>query len=312
MSRRDAIELLTDRVVDLATRRPSQRLRTRLLGVAALLFIGVTIAALTSLPLSRLDLLWSWVAIAFVLSGFMALANASEYWLAARWLGISVEPVEALRVSVLASAANLTPLPGAILVRGYDLVSRGADSRSAGRSLAGIGVAWLSVSFMAAAISFWAAAQASFAVGSLVIGFTGAAILRRVVPAGVNSEGLVVGCLLVEVLVVGVQGARFLAVIRAIGLDATIAQVLALPLSGALASATGIFPGGLGLRELLAGVLSTLVTLPVATGILGTAADRIIGLLFLSSAALVLTRKYGVGSARSEGPADETNSRTDA
>ena len=63
--------------------------------------------------------------------------------------------------------------------------------------------------------------------------------------------------------------------------------------SSAAASAVGILPGGLGLREILAGALAPLVGLNSAVALFAVSVDRIIGLVVLAlmSGALVFVGK---------------------
>jgi hypothetical protein len=67
-------------------------------------------------------------------------------------------------------------------------------------------------------------------------------------------------------------------------------------LSTVVTAAIGVLPGGLGLRELLAGLLSPLAGLDASVGLVITAFNRILslGLLALMSLGLVLTRERSV------------------
>ena len=51
----------------------------------------------------------------------------------------------------------------------------------------------------------------------------------------------------------------------------------------------GFFPGGLGLRELLAAAIGPIVALPAASALLATGVDLLIQLPILAIAALTLT-----------------------
>ena len=54
------------------------------------------------------------------------------------------------------------------------------------------------------------------------------------------------------------------------------------------ASAIGIFPGGLGIRELLSGLIAPAVGLPASVGLIGTSVERVVGLATLSVMAVVV------------------------
>lgn len=270
----------------LARTRPSAKYRRQLLAVAIVLFLGVILVALPRLP--DIALRWKWLIAAAGLTVGVVIASAVEYWLAGQWLGFRVGPLEALRVTVFASAANLAPIPGAVLVRARDLFSRGAQTESIGRALATIGAGWVTMSFLVAAVALWLASAGALPFVALVVAAAIATLVPRVAPTGARKRSVVVTCLLTELVAVTVQAARYYAIFRALSVEAAWHQALALPLAGALASAAGFFPGGLGLRELLAGGMAELVALPAAAGVVGSAADRILGLIVLAVVAAVM------------------------
>lgn len=269
-----------------ARRRPPRKYRRRLLAAAILLFFGVTVVALSRLPVLEVE--WKWLTAAAALSVAVVGSNAAEYWLAGLWLDVRIRPIEAVRVTVFASAANLAPIPGAILVRGRDLYSRGASTAGIGRALATIGAGWVTMSFLMASLALWLASATALALVALAMAAVCAMLLPRLRPEESVKRRVVVTCLTVELLAVTAQAARYYAIFRALSFDAEWHQVLGLPLAGAVASAAGLFPGGLGLRELLAGGISDLVALPAAAGVVGSAADRIVGLLVLATFAALL------------------------
>src|SRR5258708_34231260 len=92
-----------------------------------------------------------------------------------------------------------------------------------------------------------------------------------------------------EVCFVLVQASRLYRVLRGFGLHISLAQAVALALSGVLATALGIAPGGVGLREALAAGIGPLVGLPASASIVATAFDRIPDLAVGGAAAGRLT-----------------------
>lgn len=269
-----------------ARRQPPRKHQRWLLAAAILLFFAVTVVALLRLPVLEVE--WRWLIAAAVLSIAVVGSNAAEYWLAGRWLDVCVRPIEAVRVTVFASAANLAPIPGAVLVRGRELYSRGASAAAIGRALATIGAGWVAMSFLMATLALWVASATALALVALAMAGACAILVPRLRPEESTKRRIVVSCLTVELLAVTAQAARYYAIFRALSFDADWHQVLGLPLAGALASAAGLFPGGLGLRELLAGGISELVALPAAAGAIGSAADRVIDLLVLATFAALL------------------------
>ena len=81
--------------------------------------------------------------------------------------------------------------------------------------------------------------------------------------------------------------------IVALGVEVSGGQALALTVSGAIASAAGIFPAGLGLREAMSAGVAALVDLPASVGFVAASIDRVLGLVVLGIAtlALLLQRK---------------------
>lgn len=284
---------------EMAHRRPGAGSRRVILGAAAVLFVAATAVAASNLPPVELDARWL-VPVGF-LAGMMASLNAAEYWLAARWVGVHVSPRSAFSVTVLATAANLAPIPGAVLVRGHALLSEGGEAAEAGRALATIGLAWVGVALCVAAASLAGVGRA--AAGSFVAlaGVGALAIVLPLRPERLSPRGLV-GCLTLELAAVIVQGLRLSLVFLALGLEGRFVRALALPAAGAVASAAGVVPGGLGLRELLAGGIAPLVGIPAAEGVTATAVDRIVGLLILGGlAGIAVSLRSRSGADRSGG-----------
>jgi hypothetical protein len=128
----------------------------------------------------------------------------------------------------------------------------------------------------------------------LAIGGAGALLamvllLRRSTAAAFSFAIQVIA---VEAVLVVLTAVRLAGVLNAIGVGVSATQAVALSLSDALAAAVGVFPGGLGLREAMAGGLSVLIDLPPAAGVLAAALDRVAALLILSlAAALVIMQR---------------------
>lgn len=182
----------------------------------------------------------------------------------------------------MAIAANLLPLPGSVLVRTQALKSRGSGYADALISTAAVGVGWVGITLVAASVVQLAHGNGGI---SLLFGLPGlaafaltAALLKIATDRIVSPFAQI---LVVEGLLVFLSAVRLYAALEAIGIDATITQAVTLTIAGSLASAAGVFPGGLGLRELIAGALSPLANLQVAGGILAAAVDRLVGLIVI-------------------------------
>lgn len=262
---------------------------------AVALFVGSTVAAWQALPAGRDDIDWSLVALAALLVVPGAVVNAEEHRVSACIVGQAVSRPAALRVSVVAAAFNLLPIPGSVVVRTRALARGGSSTARAVTSTLAVGVAYIAVALVIVAGVQVTRSPASAAVLAVcgVAMLAGAAVLvRRLAdgPVGAVLWRLVV----VEALSVVVKAVRLYLTIRALGFDPSIAQATSLSMATVAASAIGIFPGGLGIRELLSGLIAPAVDLPASVGLVGTSMDRVIGLATLSVLAgivLLVTRE---------------------
>lgn len=259
-------------------------------GIALVLFLVVSGLAWRQLPPLRIE--WGWLALTALMAPLTLLLNGLEYRMAGELLQHRIQAGEALRISVLASAANLLPLPGGVLVRSEALRRRGAELPGALRSNAAIGVVWVSTALlMAGGVQLFSGGpglgSTMLVLGAFALGL--AAVLARI---SIRWRPWIGSVLLLEAVFVGVAALRLLLVFRGLGIPCTAAQAVVVTLAGALASAAGVFPGGLGLREVLAGGLAIVVRIPAAAGTAAAAVDRVIGLAVLAlAAAFVMVRK---------------------
>lgn len=258
--------------------------------IAVALFVGSTVAAWQALPDGRAGLDWGLVAIAALLVLPGAVVNAEEYRVSARIVGQVVPVPAALRVSIIAAAFNLLPIPGSVLVRTRALAKGGSSTTQAVSSTLAVGIVYLAVALVIVAGVQVASAPVQAAV-LLAVGIAmlaGATEVTRRIATG-PIRGLLGRLMVVEALSVLVKAVRLYLTIRALGFDPSIAQATSLSMATVAASAIGIFPGGLGIRELLSGLIAPAVDLPASVGLIGTSLDRVIGLATLSVlAALVL------------------------
>lgn len=276
-------------------RAASARARPWLLPVAVVAFVATAVVAFMSLP-DGLELNWWPVAVsALLVSPLSTVANAAEFAATARVLGRRVGRREAFEVAVLSSAANLLPVPGAVAVRTHRL-RQAAGYRRAFAVTAGAGVCWLGTALVAAGVADAvvherAAAAVPVAVGvGLIVG--AAAMVLRAAPSGDPDARrgwwLVWGA---ELGQVAVGAARLALAVAAIGHPVTLAQGLGLAVAPVAASAVGVFPGGLGLREAIAASIAALVAMPAAVGAAAAAVDRLLGLVVVGLLSAWLTSR---------------------
>lgn len=280
------------RLLAAINRRHSPRVERVLVVVAAVVFIVATAVAWRSLPATDGPLLWLPVVIAGTVGiAAMLTLNAVEYRIAARSAGLAMGFTAAMRINVLASAAALLPLPGSVLVRVQGLRSAGATYRTATAAIAVVGVAWTATTFLMAGIAQLIAGEVALGLmvlaGGVVLSGVAVVVSRRA--AGVRYTGAAAaGMVAVQVGRVMVQAARFWLLVIALGASASVGQVVALTVAVSISTAIAIFPGGLGIRELLAAGIAPLIGLPASVSLVVVAVDRLLGLVALGVAGLFL------------------------
>jgi hypothetical protein len=273
----------------------------RLLLIAVVLFVAASAVGVANLPPVETQIRWP-VLLLVPLVGVPATVatNAWEYRVTARLLGHRVPAADAARVSVLSTAANLLPIPGAVLVRSRALRQRGTGIGSALAVTAAIGVAWVGVTALLAGglqavLGDAALGVAVLAGGALALLGAWLVVART---RGVTLTGAdVTTVLAVEGVAVFVAGGRLLLTLWGLGYSASVTQGVALSLAGSLGSAVGFLPAGLGVRELLAAGIGPIVGLPAAVSLVATAVDRVLGLVVLAGITAVLVAT-GAGTAR--------------
>lgn len=275
-----------------------------LLGLAGVAFIGATYLAARNLPHVHAHKHY----VLLVLDGILGvpaaiLVNGAEYAGAGRALGHRVGPLHAARVSVLATAANLLPIPGAVIIRARALRGLGTNYRKSLAVLGGIGIIWLATTgLLAGAVLLIDREHLGLSlafIGGGIITAAGAYGLLRVPLSKPNAVKWFFRFLVIEIASVGVTAIRFTLVLAGLGFHPAWSQVFTLTIATAAASAVGILPGGLGLREVIAAALAPLVGMPAAVALFAVSVDRIIGLTGLALATGILTL-FGRGTAALE------------
>jgi uncharacterized membrane protein YbhN (UPF0104 family) len=275
----------------------------RLLLVAVVLFVVASAVGLANLPPVETSVRWP-VLLLLPLIGVPATVatNAWEYRVTARLLGHRIPAPDAARVSVLSTAANLLPIPGAVLVRSRALHQRGTGMGSALSVTTAMGVAWVGVTaVLAGALQLVMGKPplgAAVLIGGLVVLALAGLLAART--RGVVLRRADIGTvLLVEVVAVLVAASRLQLALWGLGYSPGVDQSLSLSLAGSLGSAVGFLPAGLGVREVLAAGIGPIVGLPAAVSLVATAVDRVLGLVVLAgiTAVLVVT---GAGTPRLE------------
>lgn len=280
--------------------------------VAFSLFGAGAFFAVSSLRLDMDDLMWPWLVGAALAGVPVGVAlNVLELLLAARVAGRDLSVPAACRVTLLASAANLLPLPGGVLVRVNELAGGEGGLRGAVGGTGFMGLVWVGTTCVLAA-AVLLLERAFVASGVLAaLGVAAAAAGVGLAARELRSRPLVklvAAAIAVELVFATVFGVRMWACARAIGSPATVQQGIVLGVSAALASVVGIFPGGLGLGEALAALLGPLTGLPASVSFLAAGLNRLIGIVVQAPMTLFVLSSSGGGQRRKGPPEDHEGS----
>lgn len=261
------------------------------------LFIGGSILGVLSLPEVEQDPRWELLAVVALVGVPLTFAlNAAEYQVTAAILGYRVPFVPALRVGVLATAANLLPIPGALLVRGHAIRRLGAPYGKIALSTGAVGLCFIGTACVIAGAVLVASGELT--LGAVLLG-AGLLLLALASAMLVSERGARTGMRLLLATVaratgaIAVKAGRLYLILLALGYEAGVTQALTLTLAAVIALALGFVPGGLGVAEALGAAFSPLVGLSAAVGFVASAVDRLISILglgLIALGALVLDR----------------------
>jgi hypothetical protein len=137
---------------------------------AIVLFAAFTYLALRALPPIEQPIRWELLAaVGLICVPLITLLNALEFRLIARLAKHHPPMLEIVQITVLGSAANLLPMPGAVMVRIANLRRAGVRLRRGLNLSAIIGLAWLGTAGVLGGL-FQVVANTAFAVVAMSIG----------------------------------------------------------------------------------------------------------------------------------------------
>ena len=263
-----------------------------LLVIALALFLAFTYIAIRHLPPIDKPIRWSLVLLAgLVCVPFGIALNALEYRLMAHLADHHPPRLEILQVTIMGTAANLLPIPGAVVVRLANLNKGGVKVTRGLNLTAIIGITWIGAACMLGGIAEMFS-HPDFGVTALAIGVGLLAVaivmLTRIVDKGARLAGII-ELVAIETGFVFVQAARLFLIAAALRFNVSFAQASTLVIAAVTAAAIGFLPAGLGAREAIAALLSPIVGFPAAVGLVITAVDRVVNLVILSVFAGVIT-----------------------
>jgi hypothetical protein len=275
------------------------RLKRVVLALASAFLVGGVVFALREHPdlWTKLDWRPILIVVALLVPAGIWL-NTVEFIVTGRLIGQPIGFRRALEVTIIGSAANLFPLPGGTLVRVASLKAGGSRLKSGTLAVLFVATVWigLALAYGGVFIILFRPGLAGFLFlavgGALVIGLLW---LGARAAGGPKTAAMIV--LIKSVLVVG-DSVRLFLCLLAIGVSASFVQAAPLAVAAPLGSTVSIVPAGLGLREALAGALSPLTGLAVASGFLATTLNRLLGFIIIIPLSFVLVARRPSEEAR--------------
>jgi hypothetical protein len=261
--------------------------------VVALVVFGVlTVTSIVKLPPVETTR-WAPVLLAgaVLLSAVNVFVRGAEYTLSGRLVDHRVHYMSATRVAVLSSAANILPIPGSTLVKVQALKRAGIGYGRGVTVTLAISLVWVGTSGVVTGVLVAAMDSVAFgailSVGSLVL-LLAAIVLLRTTEIAMSVGEAFLRMFLLEMFGVVTSSARLVCITSALGFGSSWAAGAVLSTAGVVATAAGIFPGGLGLRELISAAVAPVVGLTRATGAVVSAIDRVINLAVLGVATAIV------------------------
>lgn len=269
-------------------------LKKAVLVVAVIAFAAGIILSLKSYPNSLAELNWDAILIMALIATPATLGlNALEFLLSARLVGQRISFGRALNVTIVGSAANLLPLPGAAMVRVAALKSGGATLRSGLFATAILAAMSLGLGFAYSGTWALAISQSLLGVGLVAAGFLALLMAGLVARELYGESRVVAGLMAVRLGLITLDAYRTFLAFAAISYPASFAQASVITISTVLAAIVAVVPSGLGLREGIAALAAPLVGLNAAAAFLAMSLSRIVSLsvVLLLTLLLIVRRK---------------------
>ena len=251
-----------------------------ILGLAVLfLLVGVAIS-LDRNPQVLNNLDWRPVLLLVLVAvPVTIMLNAYEFVLTGRLVGREIGMPAAIEISIIGTAANMLPLPGATLVRVAALKAAGAGYGEGTKATLLVAGLWAGIAFV-----FAGAWMVRLGVGPVAVLFVGVGLVAWLGCFGYGvwrcqSATLPVSLSLAKVVLVTVDALRMFLCLHALGVAVVFDQAGALSVAGFLGNAVSIVPAGLGIREVVSAGLAPLVGLGAGMAFLAAALNRLLGLI---------------------------------
>lgn len=262
------------------------------MAVAGTIFVTGLVLSTRALSAESLSFNGLFAVLLIFVGGPATLAlNTQAFRLSARAVRCPYSFLDAMRVTVFSSAANFLPLPGGVIIRISALRISGSGYRDSISITAYAGVFWLSIALIAAgtglAIMTANGNYYSLALLGATLGigaFFGASSVAR-------GHRLAVSLLSISLATHLVATFRFWLAFSALGFEVSLSETAIIAGSGTAGSVVAVVPGGLGINEAAAALLTNLTGHPAASGFLAATLNRLANYAIRGSLALVFILK---------------------
>ena len=263
------------------------------LRIASVVFVLGIVVSLWSQPSLLINSHLSHLAfLTFILVPISIFINGLEYFYIAKLGGAKeVELKGAIAITIIGSAANMLPLPGALAVRIGAMKAKGITvKRGAYLSILGFGL-WGGVAACISAISMFNLKATPEAYYLIICGVIGIIVSLTFLYLFNPKLHLVAALLFQRLSMVLLDALRMYICLLALGIDIELLQSGLLVLGSLLGSAVSIVPAGLGVREVVTATLAPYIGVTAAAGFMAATLNRIFGLAVVSMIAYILSKK---------------------
>lgn len=224
----------------------------------------------------------------FIIVPITLIANAIEFSLISSSAKQKVKFIKAFEISIIASAANMLPIPGGAITRFAWLKTIGVDIKKSSLIVFVFGLIWLGISFIFSGFCIIYTKHLVLASGFILLGigilfFCGFTLIKLHA-----SLAIILGAFLQRFILAILDALKFWFCFKASGHDVTFLQAGIFTISGVLGSAVSIVPAGFGVSEGVSALLAPIASIDPSLGFLAATAGRFFVLIFLSPLSIAL------------------------
>lgn len=318
MSRRPDSVTGTSRIADFLERLSRQRsvfesprVRRTAMLLAALVFLAGLAWALAAHPdlVTSLDARYWLLVLACV--PLTITANSAQFWITARFVDSEVRFPRAVLVTIIGTAANMLPLPGASIVRIAALKNESNTYRQTTLVTVLIAGCWLGLTLLVAGAALAGLGVAAAGGLCAAAGLAALAVFGRLLMRARSATTAGFCALLsVQLATVAIGALRLWLCFQAIGEPVAFLKAAILTLATVIAAFIGIAPAGLGITESLAAGIGAAIGVPASFAFVAAALNRISGLLIVGPLA-ILMNVLELGGTRNARPGQAEQQRMD-